>query len=209
MKDGKPSVLVAVLNEGVVRPELFAALSTNHPELHRVTYFPAARPSQHNRGLIVKRALQEGYDWLLMIDSDTVPLRDPLELVKMDLDVVSCPCPQIYGKEIYWVVMDKVDGGFRQVPRNRRQGLIESDAVGSACMLIKRRVLEVVKAPFAIQWNSDAEMAVGLDLSFCDKARAAGFRVWAHWDYLCSHYKTLDLCAVTEMLVEASENGRR
>lgn len=62
-------------------------------------------------------------------------------------------------------------------------GLIEVDAVGSAGMIVRRRVLEALEQPyFRIgegQW--------GEDLDFCRRAQAEGFKVWVDLDMPLGH----------------------
>jgi hypothetical protein len=36
----------------------------------------------------------------------------------------------------------------------------------------------------------------GLDFAFCERARKQGFKVYAHYDYCCEHYKELELTEV-------------
>jgi hypothetical protein len=50
-------------------------------------------------------------------------------------------------------------------------GLVEVEAAGSAGMLIRRHVLEAVGDPW-FEYMSEGE-----DIAFCDKARAAGFKI--------------------------------
>jgi hypothetical protein len=51
------------------------------------------------------------------------------------------------------------------------KGLVEVEAAGSAGMLIRRHVLEAVGDPW-FEYMSEGE-----DIAFCDKARAAGFKI--------------------------------
>lgn len=76
-----------------------------------------------------------------------------------------------------------------------RVGLQEVDAVGTGCFLAHRRVFEHtdMKAPFHRIYNEDGTVERGNDIAFCEKAKAAGFKVWAHFDYSCDHYNELPL----------------
>ena len=88
----------------------------------------------------------------------------------------------------------------RQMPTETRRGLLEVDAVGSGVMLIARRVLEKVKIPFERKWNDEGVPIKGLDFYFCDKAKALGFKIFVHWEYLCSHFKKVDLVWILKLL---------
>ena len=85
--------------------------------------------------------------------------------------------------------MDKVKDGYK--PHTETVGLQEVDAIGTGCMLIKRKVLEALEAPFTRIWNKDGTMDTGVDFHFCEQAKAKGFKVWAHYDYLCNHFKAI------------------
>jgi len=199
----KPSVLVAIPNEGSIRVELANALiQMSHDQRHELKiYYPQGKPIDHNRNQIVRRFLEGTWEYLLMIDSDNPPLRNPLDLVRFDKDVIACPTPQWNSDEpgfpIYWVAMDEVKEGFKE--HKEKKGLQKVDAVGAGCILIARRVLEKVKAPFMRKWNEDGTQDTGLDFHFCQKARKQGFEVWAHYDYPCSHFKELDLVKVLKI----------
>ena len=163
--------------------------------------FESLQPTSHNRNSIVRKFLANNYDYLLMIDSDIIPKRNPLELIKYDKDIIACPCPQWRDGDIYWVVMDRVEGGYKQVLAERRSGLCRVDAVGTGCILLSKKVLKDIASPFSREWDENGLQILGQDFSFSKKAIEAGYNVWAHWDYPCSHFKRIDLIDVLGLLV--------
>ena len=208
-------VWVSVLNQGDMRAELVnLLLRMSHERLHTVRFeYPRDRPIANNRNLIAKRFLESDYDYLLMIDSDVVPPRDPLDLVVLDKDIIGLPCFVWNSKvsrdhPLYLVVMEHIPGkGFRPLPMDPQAGLTckskdgrPIDAVGTGAILIARRVLEEVKAPFERRFDQDGVQTMGLDYSFCLKARQAGFTVWTHMDYVCSHWVTVDLKDIARLV---------
>lgn len=201
MLSGK-KVFIAVLNTGNIRVELAHCLIVlSHDKRYQVKItYHNRKPIEENRNQIAKKFLESGYDYLLMIDSDNPPLKNPLDLVELDKDVIACPTPQWRDGDIFWVVMEKVDGGYKPVPVSRRNGLQKVDAVGTGCILIARRVLEAVKAPFIRKIDEDGMSQLGLDFYFCEKARNKGFKIWAHWDYPCSHFKEINLVEVLNLI---------
>lgn len=66
------------------------------------------------------------------------------------------------------------------------ESLIEVDAVGGGCLLIKTEVLEAIVAsgqkPFECYATGGGE-----DFDFCEKARKLGYKVWVDWGLQCSH----------------------
>jgi len=201
----RKKVLIAILNQGEIRPELAnLLLYMSHYPRHQIKiYYPNSRPISNNRNEIAKKFLKESWDYLLMIDSDVVPSRNPLELVDYDKDVIACPVPQWHTNDIYWVIMDKVENGYRQVPVKKREGLQEVDAVGTGCILIAQRVLQSIKAPFLRKWSKEGLQELGADFYFCEKVKEQNFKSWVHWDYPCSHFKTIDLIEVLKLLTKA------
>lgn len=196
------SVQVSVLNQGWIRPELCNFLlnlvtSDSRYKIH--INYPNARPISNNRNIIAR---EFNHDYLLMIDSDVIPHRNPLDLVDLDKDIIACPCPQWHKTDLYWVAMYGVNGGYKQVSVYQRKGLQQVDAVGTGCILIAKRVLIKIKAPFMVNWLPNGIQGLGQDFYFCQKSKKAGFKVWVHWGYPCSHFKEIDMLDVLNLLTK-------
>lgn len=198
----KQKVYLTILNQGNIRPELANLLIhiTHDPRYQVKITYPSARPITNNRNRIAKQFLEGDWDYLLMIDSDIVPHSNPLDLIAHDKDITGCPCPQWNERDLYWVVMDKDGTGYKPIPPERRHGLRQVDAIGTGCILIRRNVLEAVRAPFNDKQAEDGTLDLGEDFYFCEKATEAGFEVWCDWRAPCSHFKTLDLIEVLGLL---------
>jgi len=151
--------------------------------------------------IIIERVLAGSYTHWLTIDADNPPNRNPLDLVDLDKDVIGCPTP-------VWHFVDKPgdrpwclnawdeanEEAFRE--HHPMNGLQQVDAVGTGCMLIARRVLEhpeMTYRPFGRSYDWSGLVVNGNDMQFCRRARGAGFTVWAHYDYTCRHFNTLDV----------------
>lgn len=198
------SVYIAILNQGHVRVDLANNLFTaiTNSRIRTKVVWPSAQTVDNNRNQIVRRFLDTDFSHLLMIDDDTVPPPNILELLNYDKDIIAAPVTQWHENDMYWVIMDWVaeEQAFRQVPPDRRNGLQKVDGVGTGCILIKRGVLESVQKPFERLWDQYGIQALGQDFYFCRKATELGFEVWAHWDYPCLHYKSIDLIKVWELV---------
>ena len=202
LPDKKQKVYIAVLNQGSIRHELVNLLihTTHDPGYQVKITYPGDRPIANNRNKIVLKFLEGDWDYLLMIDDDTVPHNNPLDLISHDKDIIGYPYPQWNERDIYWLAMDQDGDGYKSILPDRRHGLQPVDALGTGCILIKRKVLEAVKAPFMRKWSEDGIAELGLDFYFCQKAKDAGFEVWCDWRAPCSHFKTLDLIEVLRLL---------
>lgn len=198
----KQKVYIAILNQGTIRPELANLLIhiTHDPRYQIKIIYPSERPITNNRNKIVRDFIYGDWDYLLMIDSDVVSHRSPLDLIELDKDVVGYPCPQWNEGNIYWLAMDQDDDGYKSIQPERRHGLQRVDAIGTGCILIKRQVLEHVHAPFSDRLGEDGTLDLGEDFYFCQKAIEAGFEVWCDWRAPCSHFKELDLINVLELV---------
>jgi len=153
-----------------------------------------AQPIANNRNRIVRKMLADGADYLLMIDSDTVPMFNPLDYIERDLDVLGFPYPTWRANDenpIHW---------FPSPPSD--VGLIEVEEVGGGCLLIARRVFEhtMMQGPFLDFWDEEGLRAEPEDLSFCRRVREAGFRVWCAMDRPLAHFKTVELVTVWQYL---------
>jgi hypothetical protein len=87
--------------------------------------------------------------------------------------------------------------------------LHECDSVGSACMVIARRVMEKMTPPyFSFFYRPDRSIMLTEDHYFCWKAKELGFSIWADPQMICSHYKSVDLLGVNALANKAHELGK-
>ncbi len=191
----KKKILVAVLNQGEISTDLTQCLlhMQNTPDYDVEIEFPDDAPISNNRNKIVQRFLAKDYDYLLMIDSDIVPPPSVVNMADFQKDVMAATC-FIYQRAVMPVAWDRVpDGTYTPIDISKKDGVLEVDAVGSGCILLSRKVCEEVKAPFLNEYDPDGIKLFGLDIAFCQRAKEKGFKIYTNLDYVCSHYKTIDL----------------
>jgi len=163
---------------------------------------PSNKPLENLQHHIVRDFLASDCTHWLTIDDENPPTRNPLDLVELDKDIIGLPTPVWHyeGKPgerpIYWNVYrwDGAAEAYREW--TVREGLQKVDAVGGGCMVIHRRVFEhpqMQRAPFARRTDEFGRVDRGNDLSFCERARAAGFEVYAHFGYPCDHMVEVSL----------------
>jgi len=171
----------------------------------------------YNRNAIVNDFLKTENKWLLMIDSDNPPINNPLNLIEFNKDVMCLPTMMWRGVDgpdgnegLAYNVYKKIRGGWKTFVYDGKNKLFQADRVGTGCILIKRRVLEKIKAPFASKTDKKTGMrTLGEDVNFSDKAKRAGFKLYGHWDYSCSHYKEVDLLDVAQLLIKLANKNKR
>lgn len=205
-----PQLLLALPHEGWLHHALFKFLLETIPKSGVTLQMEAKRPLEYTRNLIIKTFLEhEHLTHLVMIDADTIPLKNPLELAALDLDVVGCPTPIFKwdeatfrrgGYPFSWNAFDwdPACNAWRQ--HMPRKGLQEVDAVGTGCVVIARRVLDGMPHPFEREWDEKGLVTIGSDMLFCRKIKEAGWRCWAHYDYRCRHVKEMELLDMMEFL---------
>ena len=205
----KPSILIAITHQGDTVAGLEAMLaewlykSGYDGEL----YFSCRKPTYSNRNYVCIDFLKKKrHTHLLFIDSDTVPFENPLNMVKHDVDVVGGVYPMWQKDHFEWLAMDIMpNGGYKTT--SIRKGLVEVDGLGAGCLLMKRKVIESMKAPFADLINEDGTRSLGHDYNFCRKAKKNGFKVYADWDVLCDHHKVVPLVLVAQALKKSFDEG--
>lgn len=198
-------VLVSVPNTGMIHKRVASVLLRLVPDKRYdiKIIMPTHVPYENNLHHIVNDFMDGDFDFWLNIDSDNPPLKNPLDLIVFNKDVIGLPTPvwhyvgtRAYERPIY-------ENAYRYVPSldayaewQAKEGLQRVDAVGTGCVLIARRVFEdplMRLAPFARTLRHDGTVEKGNDIAFCERARAQGFEIYAHYDYRCQHFNVLEL----------------
>jgi hypothetical protein len=208
-------VMVAIPNEGLITQDLAMQLVAMMAESFiDKKYIIDMRFSKvtnidYNRNVITKLFLQTDNQYLLMMDYDNPCLKNPLDLLSLKKDIMIYPTFMLKTNEnqepvINYNVFLKEGKMYRTQRMTPKKPLMEYDAGGTGCILIKRKVLENLDAPFLSKMKKDGTRDVGSDLWFCERARRKGFEIWAHWDYACKHMKRIDLIDVARMMLRTA-----
>lgn len=211
-------VYVAVLNQGSIRPELsYLCTELTHQNKYRIFLtYPSAKPIANNRNEIIQDFLSRPeYDYLIMIDSDIVPPLNMLDLVDHQKPIMGCVCFAYMDGGVVPLVLKEIPIEERKDPKKPYkvmhlegdEGVVEVDAIGSGIIVIRRDVVEAMAddQPFCNRYDEQGLKTLGLDLSFCKKAKDKGFSVFCHMDFICSHWQTLDLKTVYYAVAKANE----
>lgn len=206
----KIKILVSVCNLcWIHKLVVFALLRLQLDQRYHITIIlPTHNPYENNLNHVVKdlREVYTDHDFWLNIDADNPPLSNPLDYISHNLDIVGFPTPVWHDKVAgdrpwYFNAVNEKNGGW--IPAIG-EGLIEVDAVGSGCMLVHRRVCETVIRPlFVREIDEDGCVIRGHDYLFCNKAKRAGFKVWAAFDSPCTHIVENDLLSQIKAFVAA------
>lgn len=197
----KPRVNIRTPLYGRIHPELWPWIFKwlTDRRYDATWHYRRGQPVSYLRNWFSLVARREGADFLMMVDGDVVPTRDPLDLVARNLDVVGFPT-MTWRQDVNAPNPLTVNYSFRENMPDGDVGLEpEVRRIGAGCILITRRVLEhpAMRAPFMDVFDADGMLAVSEDFNFCDRAWAAGFAVHAAMLYQCRHYHEVDLLKVT------------
>jgi GT2 family glycosyltransferase len=172
---------------------------------------------------VLERFLTNEWDYLMMIDDDVVPYRDPLELIpamqERQIKILGLPAPIVQysvcpESPIFWNAMNYEPAREPEpwYPLNLAPdtGFQKVDAVGTGCIIIHRDVLlhPDLRKPFERGFNAFGVAVRGLDLWFCEKAQAAGFEVWTHTGYPCEHWWEVPLGRLSGLITVPSSDGQ-
>jgi GT2 family glycosyltransferase len=190
-----PNVLTCILTRELVTTAWaigFRRLA--YPENSSETFL-YGMPWDHARSLACQRMLETGYEYLFFLDDDVIPPPDAItRLLSRNKDIIS---GLYYRRQnpIYPVMMREVDGtGATWITDAKMGEMIEADLVGAGCLLIKRKVLEIMNPPWFI-WKCDPFRFPDLqqfercseDYHFCRQARSLGFKIFVDTSVQCTH----------------------
>jgi hypothetical protein len=207
-------ILVSIPNTGTIHKLVSIAvnkiLMDNRYSVNVI--YPTHNPYENNLHHIVNDFIGGEYDFWLNIDSDNPPMKNPLDLVEYNLDVVGLPTPVWHYTGEIKNERPVYENGYKYIQDkdaytewSNKDGLQRVDAVGTGCVLYARRVFEnteMRKAPFQRKLNIDGTVDKGNDISFCERARANGFLIFAHYGYRCMHFSELELHEVMKAFYE-------
>lgn len=188
-------VLIAVPHTGNIRTTLAQKLIKLNENEEVELFFNSAKPVDANRCEIVKHFLDEtDHETLLMIDSDILPPDNILELLEYDFDIIT---PVIYSTRDgipYPVGASLNEEEGLSMHEGGDEEVVELDGIGTACMFIRREVLEEIDEPyFKHKRNDDGTLNTSEDFDFCLRARDLGYTVKMHKGYSCGHIASMNL----------------
>ena len=128
-------------------------------------------------------AVNNGFDYLWMIDDDMICPPDLFELLaRHDVDVIAPLAFMRFfpHKPVIYNVAEGFDTVTKQhyyqnyvVDRYPKNQLVECDAVGFGSVLIKTSILEKIDKPWFMVMTGSGE-----DIHFCHQAKRAGFKIF-------------------------------
>ena len=128
------------------------------------------------RTQIAHAAIANGSDFLFFLGEDIVPEEDTLlRLLRHDLDIVSGLYYVRHGFTLPMVYdFDEKRGRYVFTTKDLSKPLVEVDACGMDCMLIRTSILKEFNLQKLWEWHG----YMGDDMTFCTQVRRRGYKIW-------------------------------
>lgn len=204
-------IFIAIPTTGNIRTELLSFLLniTHNPKYLIRIDTTTTGDICHNRNYLVERFLKTDSKYLLFCDSDIVPPLNILNMIEDNKDVVSAVNFTWKGNELIPLIMKEVKGGYKADNKKivDKNEIIEIDAIGLGCVLIKRGIFEELKKPyFEFKFNNEGLLINGEDFNFCEKIKKLGIKIWVDKRYMTNHFSVVNLKTLNDWLVVNSGN---
>ena len=182
-------ILVAIPTFENISPEVFKAIYYLDNCEHTLRFdFVRGYDCANARNEIARQALIHKYDYVLMVDSDTIIPYDTLKhLLNPMTDIVLgfCPSKNTKGKHsTHWALNSKDTINYRDLKSNKR---IELEKGGAACMLVNTDVFNNIAYPYFKAQMGENGIMDSEDYYFCENARSHGYKIWADPRVRCGH----------------------
>lgn len=184
-------ILIAVPTFETIQPEVFKSIYDLRPAGHDLAFdFVKGYDCAVARNRIGKMAQEGGYDYVLMVDSDTIIPPDALELM-LDTPVDIClgVCPRKNTSEKKTAMIKFGDNSYHdsyfypELP----DGKTRIRGGGFACALVRSYVFTALDYPY-FQYVTNADgSTLSEDFYFCQNAALMGFDVWMDPRVRCGH----------------------
>lgn len=188
-------ITIAFPSRGVVDPAFAVALRLLEIPVDSglsVMYLPGADVST-SRNKLAEKA-KDVADYIFFVDDDVLPPMNAItKLLSHNKDIVSGlyfakqepHFPQIFLKN------KENKERYDSIENYKRDSLIEIDACGGGCVLIKSDVFKKLRRPyFQFIPQGEDHPRKGEDFFFCEKAKEAGFEIYCDTSIICKHIGT-------------------
>ena len=184
-------ILVAVPTFENICPEVFKAIYDLDTDGHDVDFeYVKGYDCARARNEIAKRAKDGNYDYVLMVDSDTVMPKETLKwFLEFPVDVVSGICPHKNTKdeicEIYKLGQFNFENKYTYSELTETR--LHIKGCGFACVLVKVSLFDQLPFPWFKYVTYDNGAQLSEDLYFCFEAGKQNIRIEADTRVKCGH----------------------
>jgi hypothetical protein len=184
-------LMVGVTTDGHLRHALFIDYISGVIKPDGTILAPShgASPAR-GRNNIIRAALEQNCTHIMFFDDDMHMPADCInKLLAHDLDIV-CGLYLMRGSPHFPLMFDKAypDGRcLHSFLTKGREGLVEVENTGFGCALIKTEVFKKMPGPYWVTLGEYEKDHWCDDLSFFNRAREYGYRIFVDTDVQCGH----------------------
>ena len=183
-------ILIAVPTFATIEPEVFKAIYKLKSEHELCFDFVRGYDCAVARNEIGKIAQAGDYDYVLMVDSDTLIPPDALDLMlDPPVDVVLGVCPRKNTKNGKSAIIKMESESYHdnyfysELPEGRTR----VKGGGFACALVKTSVFTVIDYPWFQYVINEDWSTLSEDYYFCQQAALYGIEIWMDPRVRCGH----------------------
>lgn len=184
-------ILIAVPTYENIQPEVFKAIYNLNKSEHELHFdFVRGYDCAHARNDIGKQAQAGGYDYVLMVDSDTLIPPDTLDLMlDTHVDVCLGVCPRKNTKEGKTAIVKMESPSYHlnyyysDLPEEKTR----VKGGGFACALVKSTVFTMIDYPYFSYVINEDWSTLSEDYYFCQQCSMYGIEIWVDPRVKCGH----------------------
>ena len=167
------------------------------------------RPLDAARNSSVKEFLELDYEYLWWIDDDIVPPMHAFEQLlgtmetRPEIDALGAVCFSMKdegGKYFPYPVTLRKNDHDGKLSIYHGQGVDWVDALGGACVMVRKRVYEQMVRPYEYHYHKDGTLSLTCDFDIWQKAKGAGLNLFVDFTLLCDHQRTCSIKGVQDLL---------
>jgi hypothetical protein len=180
----KTSVTIVVPTRDLVHSHFAYSLSqlvktTVEHGVDTFTFFDSSTILLNQRENLIEMAKESNSEYVLWLDSDmTFPPTTILRLLEHNKDIVGCNYMKrtLPLKTVAYTDVNNWDSWVKMEPKNN---LIEVEAIGLGCILMRVNVFEKLPKPyFEFKYRKDTQDWYGEDFILMEKLRTNGFKIY-------------------------------
>lgn len=183
-------ILIAVPTFENIQPEVFKAIYNLKSEHELHFDYVRGYDCAIARNEIGKIAQAEGYDYVLMVDSDTIVPPDALKLLldpPVDICLGVCPRKNTKDGKSAIVKLNAPEYRDNYYYRDLPEGRTRVKGGGFACALVKTSVFTQIDYPYFQYVTSEDWSTLSEDYYFCRQAGMYGIDIWMDPRVRCGH----------------------
>ena len=197
---GKVGLCLPITNNDLPKPFFLSFINMDKP-LQTQVYTPTDLVYNHLENIavvrngLVNRALDEGCDKIIMMDTDQVYPEDAImKLVAWDVPVIGTQVHRRYPPFAPLMFRGKV-GKLQYVPESEMysNNMVSVDFTGCGCICYDREIFETIQPPWFQLRKDENGKTIGEDIGFCQEIRENLIPIYVDASIQIGHLSTITI----------------